>query len=61
MMKMKIHEPGKTKEVEENEKRRKEERLRKAFGHEHSEDDIIVGIWDSVYKEGSVPKTKYSL
>tara|TARA_X000001036_G_C20287108_1_gene646747 strand:+ start:406 stop:597 length:192 start_codon:yes stop_codon:yes gene_type:complete len=57
---MKIYEPGQLKRIED-EKRRKEERLRKVVRLEHTTDGGVVGIWDAVYKEGSVPEAKYSV
>lgn len=56
-MTIKIKEPGELKRMAEYEKRRQEERLRKVVRLEHPTDDGVVGIWDAVYKEGSVPKT----
>jgi len=56
-MTIKIQEPGTIHRMELNEKRREEERLRKALGCQYTRDDGIVGIWEAIYKEGSVPKT----
>ena len=57
---MKIHEPGELKR-KEDEKRYKEERLRAANRLKYTRSVDVIGVWDSVYKEGSVPKTKYSI
>ena len=51
---MKIHSKPK---VQDNEKRDKKERLRKAFREEYTGDDRTVGIWEAVYKKGSMPQT----
>tara|TARA_B100000470_G_scaffold88762_1_gene68377 strand:+ start:1805 stop:1957 length:153 start_codon:yes stop_codon:yes gene_type:complete len=50
---MKIHKP----KVQDNEKKCKKERLRKAFGYEYPGDVRVIGVWDAVYKKGSMPKT----
>lgn len=58
---MKIYEPGQLKRIEEDEKRRKKERVRKVVRLEHTTDSGIIGVWDAVYKKGSVPETKHIL
>jgi hypothetical protein len=51
-----IEEPNTSAKWRKDDKSCKEERVRKAFGYEHTGDDGIV-IWDAIYKKGSVPKT----
>ena len=47
----------KTEEVTKRAKRDKKKRLRKAFREEYTGDDRTVGIWEAVYKKGSMPQT----
>ena len=42
---------------EKNEKRYKKERARKTLGHECTGSNRTIGIWEAVYKKGSMPKT----
>ena len=42
---------------EKNEKRHKKERARKTLGHECTGSNRTIGIWEAVYKKGSMPKT----
>ncbi len=53
---MMIHEPGKLKEVNKREKRNKKKKLRKAIRLGYTECDRTVGIWEAIYKKGSMPK-----
>ena len=40
-----------------DEKRNKEKRLRKIVRLEHPRNNQVIGIWDAIYKKGSLPKT----
>jgi len=52
-----IHEPGKIDEVNEREKRNKKKRSRKAIREQYTRDDRTYGVWEAVYKKGSMPQT----
>ncbi len=51
-----IHEPGKAEELNKRAKRDKKERSRKAIREEYTRDDRTYGIWEAVYKKGSMPE-----
>ena len=48
-------------EVNKRAKRDKKERLRKAFGEEYTGDNRTIGVWEAVYKKGSMPEAEHSL
>lgn len=47
---------NKMKEVNKRAKRDKKERLRKTVREEYPGDVRVIGIWDAVYKKGSMPE-----
>ena len=58
---MTIYEPGKIDEVNEREKRNKKKRSRKAIREQYTRDDRTYGVWEAVYKKGSMPEIKHSV
>ena len=44
-----------------DEKRNKEKRLRKIVRLEHPRNNQVIGIWDAIYKKGSLPETEHSV
>jgi hypothetical protein len=56
-----IYEPGKAEEVNKRAQRDKKKRSRKAIREEYTRDDRTYGVWEAVYKKGSVPETEHSL
>ena len=56
-----IYEPGKIDEVNEREKRDKKKRSRKAIREKYTRDDRTYGVWEAVYKKGSMPEIKHSV
>ena len=60
-MTIQIHEPGKIEEVNEREKRDKKKRSRKAIREKYTRDDRAFGVWEAIYKKGSMPETEHSV
>jgi len=58
---IKIHEPGKAEEMNKRAQRDKKKRSRKAIREKYTRDDRTYGVWEAVYKKGSVPETEHSL
>jgi hypothetical protein len=58
---MKIYEPGELKRIEDDEKRREKKRSRKIIRDKYTRDDRVFGVWEAVYKKGSMPEAKYSV
>ena len=56
-----IYEPGKAEEVNKRAKRDKKKRSRKAIREKYTRDDRTYGVWEAVYKKGSMPETEHSL
>ncbi|SVA89990.1 uncharacterized protein METZ01_LOCUS142844 [marine metagenome] len=56
---IKIHEPGKAEELNKRAKRDKKERSRKAIREKYTRDDRTYGVWEAIYKKGSMPETEH--